>query len=186
LAILLSSDHSTDGVDVRARGRRLLSILGPVVATVMLITGAAAAPAPPGSAPVAVAQPLVAAPAADLAHPVAGAPCGARARACVDLSANQAWLMRGGVVEYGPVPIAHGRTGYRTPPGTFAVTFKSRHHVSSIYDVPMPYAVFFNRGIAFHHGDLGSQSHGCIRLSATAAQTFFNALQPGNVVQVVP
>jgi L,D-transpeptidase-like protein len=116
---------------------------------------------------------------------VAGTPCGAKARACVDLSANQAWLIRDGAVQYGPVQIAHGRRGYRTSPGTFRVTFKNRHHVSSIYDAPMPYSVFFNGGIAFHQGNLRQQSHGCIRLSRQAASTFFGSLSRGDVVQVV-
>jgi lipoprotein-anchoring transpeptidase ErfK/SrfK len=115
---------------------------------------------------------------------VAGTPCDASARACVDLSENQAWLIRDGAVEYGPVRISHGKAGYRTPPGTFRVSFKSRHHVSSIYHTPMPYSVFFNRGIAFHQGDTGGQSHGCVRMSRDAAATFFNSLARGDVVQV--
>lgn len=123
----------------------------------------------------------VAAPASRL---VAGTPCTAAARACVDLSANQAWLLRGGAVELGPVRVAHGMRGHRTPPGTFRVTFRSRHHVSSIYGSPMPYSVFFNGGIAFHQGDLGGRSHGCVRLSRSSAQAFYSALRPGDVVQV--
>lgn len=133
-----------------------------------------------GLSTAAVAQAAPAAPAR-----VAGTPCADNVRACVDLSAKQAWLIENGVVTYGPVPIASGKAGYRTPPGTFKVTFKSRNHVSSIYGTPMPYSVFFNRGIAFHQGDLRSGSHGCIRLSRAAAQTFFSRLAPGDVVQVV-
>lgn len=116
---------------------------------------------------------------------VAGTPCLDTARACVDLSGKQAWLIEDGVVEHGPVPITSGKRGHRTPPGTFTVTFKNRDHVSSIYDAPMPYSVFFNGGIAFHQGSLRQQSHGCIHLSRTAARTFFNSLSRGDVVQVV-
>jgi hypothetical protein len=115
----------------------------------------------------------------------AGTPCRAVAEACLDLSRNLAWLIRGGEVSYGPVPVTHGRPGYPTPPGTFAVTFKNRDHVSSIYDAPMPYAVFFNGGIAFHQGSLRVQSHGCVHLSWNAASTFFSALSRGDIVQVV-
>jgi lipoprotein-anchoring transpeptidase ErfK/SrfK len=115
-----------------------------------------------------------------------GVPCGASARACVKLSTNQAWLLRDGKVLTGPVRISHGGPGYRTPPGTFGVTFKSRNHVSSIYHVPMPYAVFFNGGIAFHAGDVTGRSHGCVRLRPSTARAFFDSLQPGEVVQVVP
>jgi hypothetical protein len=116
----------------------------------------------------------------------AGVPCTAAARACVKLSTNQAWLLSNGEVERGPVRVSHGRSGFRTPQGTFRVSFKSRDHVSSIYDVAMPYAVFFNGGIAFHQGSLRQKSHGCIHLSRAAAQKFFGTLSRGDVVQVVP
>jgi lipoprotein-anchoring transpeptidase ErfK/SrfK len=115
----------------------------------------------------------------------AAVPCRTTARACVKLSTNQAWLLDGGKVVSGPVRISHGRAGFRTPPGTFRVSFKSRDHVSSIYDAAMPYAVFFNGGIAFHQGDVRSRSHGCIRLGNSAARTFFATLERGDVVQVV-
>jgi lipoprotein-anchoring transpeptidase ErfK/SrfK len=146
------------------------------------VAPAPAAPAPAAPAP-AVSAPAPAAPPAPSVVP--GTPCRSTARACVDLSANQAWLLRDGAIEYGPVPITSGRKGYRTPPGTFAVTFKNRDHVSSIYDAPMPYSVFFNGGIAFHQGSLREKSHGCIHLSRTAAKTFFAGLKRGDVVQVV-
>jgi lipoprotein-anchoring transpeptidase ErfK/SrfK len=116
----------------------------------------------------------------------AAPPCAPTARACVDLSANRSWLLRDGRVAYGPVPITHGRKGFRTPPGTFQVAFKSRDHVSSIYDAEMPWAVFFNGGVAFHEGSLGVLSHGCIHLSPAAAETYFATLSVGDVVQVVP
>jgi lipoprotein-anchoring transpeptidase ErfK/SrfK len=145
--------------------------------TVMMIfAGLFATAATASAAPTAPAAPVQ----------VPGTPCNAAGvRACVDLSANQAWLIRDGVVEFGPVQVSHGRKGFRTPPGTFRVSFHSRNHVSSIYGSRMPYAVFFNGGIAFHQGDLGSRSHGCIRLSRSSARTFFESLARGDVVQVV-
>lgn len=123
-----------------------------------------------------------------LASPAAAeeTPCGPRAAACVDLSAKKAWLTENGKSTYGPVPMSSGKSGYRTPPGTFQVTFKNIDHWSKAFDGPMPYAVFFTRsGIAFHEGNIGQQSHGCVRLTHDAAATFYNALQPGDVVQVV-
>lgn len=116
---------------------------------------------------------------------VPGTPCLSTARACVDLAANRAWLIRDGAVTYGPVPITHGRRGHRTPPGTFDVDFRNRDHVSSIYDAPMPYSVFFHGGIAFHQGSLRELSHGCIHLSRDAAREFFDALRRHDLVQVV-
>ncbi|MQA16608.1 MAG: L,D-transpeptidase family protein [Pseudonocardiaceae bacterium] len=114
------------------------------------------------------------------------APCGYSADACIDLSENRSWLMSGGDVTYGPVPITHGKPGYETPPGVFTVSFKDKDHVSSIYDAPMPYSVFFNGGIAFHQGSLQRQSHGCIHLAPEAARTYFYELEPSDVVEVVP
>jgi lipoprotein-anchoring transpeptidase ErfK/SrfK len=119
--------------------------------------------------------------------PPTGVPCGAGVDACVDLSANQSWLLAGGRVVLGPVPITHGRPGHLTPPGTFHVGWKDIDHLSSEFDdAPMPYSVFFNGGIAFHQGSLSALSHGCIHLSRSAAQTFYEGLQVGDTVQVVP
>ncbi|HEV2779546.1 MAG TPA: L,D-transpeptidase [Actinophytocola sp.] len=119
--------------------------------------------------------------------PAAGTPCSISDGACIDLSANKSWLLSGGKVTYGPVPITHGRKGYRTPPGTFRVQFKDIDHKSSLFDdAPMPYSVFFNGGIAFHEGSLREQSHGCIHLSRAAAKTYYNTLKVGSTVQVVP
>jgi len=114
------------------------------------------------------------------------APCSAAAKACLSLSTNQAWLMDNGTVTYGPVPVTTGKSGYETPPGTFKVTFKDRNHRSKeFHNAAMPFSVFFNGGIAFHQGSLKAKSHGCVHLSQAAAQTFFNTLRVGNVVQVV-
>jgi lipoprotein-anchoring transpeptidase ErfK/SrfK len=115
------------------------------------------------------------------------APCGSSAAACVSLSGQRAWLMSGGQVTYGPTPITSGKPGQRTPPGVFHVLWKDKNHRSSIYNnAPMPYSVFFTKsGIAFHEGSLRVPSAGCIHLSRSAAQTFFNTLSVGQVVQVV-
>jgi lipoprotein-anchoring transpeptidase ErfK/SrfK len=147
----------------------------------------AVAPAPAPAAP----RPAPAAPPAPPAKPAApakpaGVPCAATVRACIDLAHNKAWLLRGGVVEYGPVPITSGRSGYRTPVGTFRVLSKERVHLSRAFDnAPMPYSVFFIPGIAFHQGSLAVTSHGCIHLSKSAALRFFGALARGDVVQAV-
>jgi lipoprotein-anchoring transpeptidase ErfK/SrfK len=113
-------------------------------------------------------------------------PCVATARACVDLSAQQAWLMRDGEVVHGPVPVATGKVSALTDSGTFRVLWKDRHHRSNEFrGAPMPYSVFFNDGEAFHEGDVAVRSHGCVHLTHRAAQTFYNTLHVGDVVQVV-
>jgi lipoprotein-anchoring transpeptidase ErfK/SrfK len=129
---------------------------------------------------------VAAAAAAVPAASAARVPCEAGARACVRLSTNQAWLVRAGRVVTGPVPISSGRPGFRTPAGTFRVSYRDKDHLSSLFgDAPMPYSVFFNGGIAFHQGSVRVPSHGCIHLPAAAARAFFGELRPGDVVQVV-
>jgi lipoprotein-anchoring transpeptidase ErfK/SrfK len=117
---------------------------------------------------------------------MSAAPCARAARACVDLSTQQAWLTHNGIVDYGPVPVKTGRPSAPTDPGTFRVTFKDLHHRSTVFNnAPMPYSVFFNGGDAFHEGSLSVPSHGCVHLSHGSAATFFAKLQPGDQVQVV-
>ena len=145
----------------------------------------------PQAAPLPAAAPAVVPAAAPKPKPkpkatlVKGTPCKSTASACVDLSANRAWLLNDGKITMGPVPITHGRKGFLTPPGTFRVSYKAKDHVSSIYDAEMPYSVFFNGGIAFHQGSVRVTSHGCVHLTGAAARTFFGGLRAGDVVQVV-
>ncbi len=118
---------------------------------------------------------------------VEGTPCDITDGACIRLSTNESWLISGGKVEYGPVPITSGRPGYETPVGYFPVLHKVKNEVSRVYNnAPMPYSVYFtDYGIAFHEGSLTEESHGCIHLSMEAAIKYFNSLHSGEQVQVV-
>jgi nucleoid-associated protein YgaU len=162
-----------------------LAAAAPVAVAPVAAAPARAAVAPaPVAVPASAARP--AAPAAPAKPTAAGMPCAATVRACIDLTHNKAWLLRDGVVEYGPVPITSGRKGYRTPVGTFHVLSRERLHLSRAFDnAPMPYSVFFIPGIAFHQGSLGVPSHGCIHLSKAAAITFYTTLRVGDVVQAL-
>ncbi|MDN5749577.1 MAG: L,D-transpeptidase [Pseudonocardia sp.] len=117
---------------------------------------------------------------------VAGTPCTATAMACVDLVGLRAWLLQGGRVVRGPVPISIGGDGdASTPPGRFRVEWKNKDHVSGESGAPMPYAVFFAPGgIAFHEGNLQTTSAGCVRLAHDEAVAFFDYLRVGDEVQV--
>jgi lipoprotein-anchoring transpeptidase ErfK/SrfK len=116
----------------------------------------------------------------------AGLPCSATAQVCVDLSAQQAWLLRDGNVTYGPVPVATGMASAPTEQGTFRVFWKHRHHRSSLFNnAPMPYSVFYNGDEAFHQGSTTDRSHGCVHLSKRAAQVFYHTLHVDDVVQIV-
>ncbi|HET8589087.1 MAG TPA: Ig-like domain repeat protein [Nakamurella sp.] len=112
-------------------------------------------------------------------------PCPATAKACVDLTHDLTWLQSGGSIIYGPVPMTSGRPGYRTPAGTFHVYWKDKDHKSSIFnDAPMPNSIFFNGGVAFHEGSVYVLSHGCIHLTASASQTYWDYLNYGDEVYV--
>jgi lipoprotein-anchoring transpeptidase ErfK/SrfK len=79
-----------------------------------------------------------------------------------------------------------GRAGFPTKVGTFKVTRHHKDHVSSQFNAPMPWAVFFNKGAAFHQGSLGVESHGCVHLGPSDAERVFNFLKDGDQVEVVP
>lgn len=145
----------------------------PPTTTTTTVTTTTPAPAPATTPPVTTKA------------PAPSVPCAAAAKVCVDLSARKAWLVSDGKIAYGPVSIMSGRTGWPTPIGTFHVTFKDADYVSHEFHVPMPDAVFFYPGIAFHEGSLYEHSHGCIHLSATSASKFFHTLSSGDEVQVV-
>jgi len=184
-ATLTACSSGDAGLAVRA------AAAGPPATTASSLAppSSTASPAPAGMPAPAAVRPVQAARPAPKPQPkpAVGAPCSDTARACVDLSANQAWLLDGGKVVYGPVPITSGKPGHRTPVGTYHVQWKDKDHKSSEFNnAPMPYSVFFYSGMAFHAGSLSAQSHGCIHLSTAAAKTFFNTLSVGDVVQVVP
>jgi hypothetical protein len=123
---------------------------------------------------------------ADDPAPVPGTPCTAVARACVDLTARQAWLIDEGTVVRGPVPISSGGPGRATPTGDFRVEWKHVNHRSTEFNnAPMPFSVFFAQGgIAFHEGNLHTPSSGCVRLAREDAIAFFDFLLVDDPVQV--
>lgn len=68
-----------------------------------------------------------------------------------------------------------GRPGHPTPIGrNFHITTIDRHHVSNLYNAPMPYSCFFAPAIAFHEGSVTQPSHGCIHLLRADARRLFN------------
>ncbi len=117
---------------------------------------------------------------------VEGTPCTEAARACVDVDGKQAWLIEGGDIVRGPVPISTGGEGRETPRGDFSVDWKNKDHRSTEFDgAPMPFAVFFAEGgIAFHEGNLHTDSAGCVRMAFEDAEAWFGFLQVGDPVQV--
>lgn len=162
----------------------------PVTVLLVLLSGCATAAttAPPHSVPAARMPLDQLAPLPRIAAVAAHDPvlrCPRRARACVDVKRGLAWLQSRGRTSYGPVPIATGTRRHPTPGGNFRVVWKARHWVSTEYDVPMPFSLFFAAGgIAFHEGPLNEHSHGCIHLTREAARVFFHRLTVGAHVHV--
>ncbi|MFI8002073.1 L,D-transpeptidase family protein [Streptomyces sp. NPDC086010] len=83
-------------------------------------------------------------------------------------SRTLAWMVDGRVVS--AMDVRFGSQYTPTREGTFSVYWKSRHHVSTLYDTPMPYAMFFSGGQAVHYSPdfaargYGGASHGCVNV----------------------
>jgi peptidoglycan hydrolase-like protein with peptidoglycan-binding domain len=109
---------------------------------------------------------------------------------CVDKSSNSLrWVVDGDVQM--AVDVRFGREGMETREGQFAVSFKSRDHVSSIYDTPMPFAMFFSGGQAVHYSPdfaangYNGASHGCVNVrDYDAIVSLFDQVQVGDKVVV--
>lgn len=100
---------------------------------------------------------------------------------CVDLDRQLLWVQRNADVVFPPVPIRTGRDDEETRLGWHTVYWRSKDHVSTIYDsAPMPYAQFFDGGQALHGrlDDLydGGGSAGCVNLRLDDAERLWNLL----------
>jgi tetratricopeptide (TPR) repeat protein len=99
-----------------------------------------------------------------------------------DLAAQQLTVVENDAVVH-VWPISSGTRGYNTPTGTFQPKSAHRMWYSRQYDwTPMPYAIFFVRGVAFHGttavSRLGkSASHGCVRLATSNAAQLYDLVQ---------
>lgn len=79
---------------------------------------------------------------------------------------------------------ADARFGCRSTPtssGSFKVYRKSRHHVSSLYHTPMPWAMFYKGGQAVHYSpDFAARgyngcSHSCTNMRSKSAISYMYA-----------
>ncbi|MFF0592974.1 L,D-transpeptidase family protein [Streptomyces antibioticus] len=93
---------------------------------------------------------------------------------CVDkTSRTLRWMIDGRTLS--TVSVRFGSQYTPTREGVFRVYFKSRHHVSTLYDSPMPYAMFFSGGQAVHYSSdfaargYAGASHGCVNVRDEAA-----------------
>ncbi|MFI1755948.1 L,D-transpeptidase family protein [Streptomyces sp. NPDC020571] len=83
------------------------------------------------------------------------------------------WMIDGRTVS--AMSVRFGSQYTPTREGVFRVYWKSRHHVSTLYDSAMPYAMFFSGGQAVHYSyDFAARgyagaSHGCVNVRDEAA-----------------
>jgi lipoprotein-anchoring transpeptidase ErfK/SrfK len=109
---------------------------------------------------------------------------------CIDKSSNSLrWVVDGNVLV--TVDVRFGREGMETREGQFAVSYKSRDHVSSIYDTSMPFAMFFSGGQAVHYSPdfaangYNGASHGCVNVRDYGAiASLFDQVNIGDRVVV--
>ncbi|MCN9244222.1 L,D-transpeptidase family protein [Streptomyces sp. RY43-2] len=99
------------------------------------------------------------------------------------------WMIDGRTVS--TMAVRFGSQPTPTRDGVFSVYWKSRHHVSTLYDSPMPYAMFFSGGQAVHFSyDFAARgysggSHGCVNVrDENAIAALFSQVRTGDKVVV--
>jgi lipoprotein-anchoring transpeptidase ErfK/SrfK len=108
-----------------------------------------------------------------------GASYAARLVAHVDISSQTMTVTKDGRVLH-RWKVSTGRSGYRTPTGTWGPKRMHTMWHSRKYQMsPMPYSIFFRGGYAIHGTNYVSKlgrpaSHGCVRLHTSNAKRLFN------------
>ncbi len=104
----------------------------------------------------------------------------------VDLEARVISIFRNGY-EIGASAVLLGTEEKPTPTGVFPITEKKRHHVSNLYDAPMPYMQrLTDDGITLHATEVawGYASHGCIGMPEAFAKKVFETTHVGDKVYI--
>jgi peptidoglycan hydrolase-like protein with peptidoglycan-binding domain len=109
---------------------------------------------------------------------------------CIDKTTRSLrWVVDGVVLK--TVEVRFGSDELPTREGAFTVFRKSRDHVSSLYDTPMPFAMFFSGGQAVHYSpDFAANgydgaSHGCVNVRDRAVVAWlFDRVRLGDKVIV--
>ena len=72
-----------------------------------------------------------------------------------------------------------------TPTGVFPISQKDAHHISNLYDAPMPWMLrLTNDGVTIHGSNVqnGFASHGCIGVPIDFAKTLYGKVHLGDLV----
>ncbi|WP_193318120.1 MULTISPECIES: L,D-transpeptidase family protein [Streptomyces] len=109
---------------------------------------------------------------------------------CVSKTSNTlSWVIDGEVQM--TLDVRFGAEETPTREGEFEVYWKSRHHHSTLYDSPMPYAMFFDGGQAVHYSEdfaangYNGASHGCVNVRDEGGiATLFDEVREGDKVVV--
>lgn len=109
---------------------------------------------------------------------------------CISKRTNTlAWVVNGKVQSR--MDVRFGSAELPTREGTFSVGWKSRDHVSTLYNTSMPYAMFFSGGQAVHYSPdfaangYNGASHGCVNVrNKSAVQSLFSQARVGDKVIV--
>ncbi|MFV0429847.1 MAG: peptidoglycan-binding protein [Arachnia sp.] len=109
---------------------------------------------------------------------------------CISKSQRQLAFVIDGTIQ-ATMDVRFGSDELPTRNGVFSVYMKSRDHVSSLYDTPMPYAMFFSGGQAVHYSaDFAARgyngaSHGCVNVrDKGAVMSLFDNVKVGDTVVV--
>ena len=101
---------------------------------------------------------------------------------CIDKSSSTVrWVVDGKVLR--TMAVRFGSSYTPTREGLFHVGWKSRDHVSKLYDSAMPFAMFFSGGQAVHYSSdfaargYAGASHGCVNVRDLRGHPV--ALRPG-------
>ncbi|ADB30106.1 ErfK/YbiS/YcfS/YnhG family protein [Kribbella flavida DSM 17836] len=116
--------------------------------------------------------------------------CATGVSLCIDKTSRKLRYVVDGAVKM-QFDVRFGAQKTATREGGFSVGWKSRNHVSKLYDSPMPYAMFFSGGQAVHYSsDFAARgyaggSHGCVNVRDLAKiKWLFDQVKVGDKVIV--
>ncbi|WP_165986698.1 peptidoglycan-binding protein [Streptomyces sp. YIM 98790] len=109
---------------------------------------------------------------------------------CISKTTSQLVWMIDGEVQL-TLDVRFGAEGYETREGEFTVYWKSRDHHSTLYDSPMPFAMFFDGGQAVHYSENFRQngynggSYGCVNVrDYDSLEWLFDEVREGDKVVI--
>jgi peptidoglycan hydrolase-like protein with peptidoglycan-binding domain len=116
--------------------------------------------------------------------------CATGVALCIDKTSRELRYVVDGVVKL-QMDVRFGAVKTATREGSFTVGWKSRNHVSKLYDSAMPFAMFFSGGQAVHYSSdfaargYNGASHGCVNVrDLSKIKVLFDQVKVGDKVIV--